>query len=335
MRVAGVDGCRTGWVVASADVGSEGRLSTIEVAVVPPGAALADERFARIAIDIPIGLPEAGCRRAADTAARRLLGRRGVSVFSAPPREALSLPSFDHPDRPALGLTLQAWAIVPKIGEIDRALPSGAQYGDAAGDRPAILEAHPEVLFRDLAGSPVFEPKKTAAGRLRRIELLRCAVGPGFAMPSTPRGAAVDDVIDALACLWLAAAPDDDLYALPELPEPERDRRGVRMEIWRRRWSPCSSGSTVAGPVSSRGRSARLSPRSGERATTWCWCGCGGATRLGAAFLAGHDRVAEAAAIRSEYGSLVEFLRRHGYGPAPADRHARDARSIRPSGRQE
>ena len=55
-----------------------------------------------------------------------------------------------------------------------------------------------------------------------------------------------------------------------------------------------------------------------------CWCGCGGATRAGSAFLPDHDRVAKAAVIRSEYGSVAEFVRRHGYGPGPTDRHACD-----------
>ena len=60
-----------------------------------------------------------------------------------------------------------------------------------------------------------------------------------------------------------------------------------------------------------------------------CWCGCGESTQAGSAFVASHDRIAEAAVIRSEYGSSVEFLRRHGFGPGPEDRHARDAATRR------
>jgi hypothetical protein len=61
------------------------------------------------------------------------------------------------------------------------------------------------------------------------------------------------------------------------------------------------------------------------RSAKLCWCGCAGTTGAGSAFIASHDRIAEAAIIRAEYGSLVDFIRRHGYGPGPADRHARDA----------
>ncbi len=47
-----------------------------------------------------------------------------------------------------------------------------------------------------------------------------------------------------------------------------------------------------------------------------CWCGCGGTTRLGAFFLPGHDRAAEAAVIQTEYGGVPQFLVGHGYGPS-------------------
>ena len=46
-----------------------------------------------------------------------------------------------------------------------------------------------------------------------------------------------------------------------------------------------------------------------------CWCGCGEEAVLGKFFRSGHDKVAEAAVIKLEYGSVPEFLVRHGYGP--------------------
>ena len=56
------------------------------------------------------------------------------------------------------------------------------------------------------------------------------------------------------------------------------------------------------------GSSKRLLP-TGE-----CWCGCGQETRIGSFFRAGHDRVAESAVIKVEYGGVPEFLDKHGYG---------------------
>ena len=46
-----------------------------------------------------------------------------------------------------------------------------------------------------------------------------------------------------------------------------------------------------------------------------CWCGCEGEPKLGSFFLAGHDRVAESAVIKLEFGSVPEFLVHYGYGP--------------------
>ena len=44
-----------------------------------------------------------------------------------------------------------------------------------------------------------------------------------------------------------------------------------------------------------------------------CWCGCGEATEPEAFFLPGHDRKAEAALVKDEYGSLAEMLDAHGW----------------------
>jgi hypothetical protein len=45
-----------------------------------------------------------------------------------------------------------------------------------------------------------------------------------------------------------------------------------------------------------------------------CWCGCGKDAKIGSFFLAGHDRKAESAVIKMEYGGVAEFLVAHGYG---------------------
>ncbi len=49
--------------------------------------------------------------------------------------------------------------------------------------------------------------------------------------------------------------------------------------------------------------------------TGFCYCGCGGATGRRAFFVPGHDRKAETAVIRLEYGDVARFLVEHGYGP--------------------
>ena len=164
-----------------------------------------------VAVDIPLGLPVDGRRRACDVAARARLGAQRSSVFFAPPSVVLS--AADHQEASALsraagsvGLSEQTWNLVPKIREASLL------------DDPRLLEAHPELSFRALG--PVSASKKTAAGRAERLALLRgwlpgvslptplptCqSVGsPGVAGALTARAKA-DDCLDALACAWTAA----------------------------------------------------------------------------------------------------------------------------------
>ena len=46
-----------------------------------------------------------------------------------------------------------------------------------------------------------------------------------------------------------------------------------------------------------------------------CYCGCGAKTGRRSFFAAGHDRKAETAVIKVEYGGVAEFLVAMGYGP--------------------
>ena len=79
--VAGVDGCRGGWVVATLQGWR----------VVPSFGAIARE-FALIGVDMPIGLPQ-NWHREADRAARERIRPRGSCVFPTPPRDLI-----DHVD---------------------------------------------------------------------------------------------------------------------------------------------------------------------------------------------------------------------------------------------
>lgn len=46
-----------------------------------------------------------------------------------------------------------------------------------------------------------------------------------------------------------------------------------------------------------------------------CWCGCDEETGVGAFFVSGHDKRAEAAVVKTVYGSVPELLVAHGFGP--------------------
>jgi hypothetical protein len=46
-----------------------------------------------------------------------------------------------------------------------------------------------------------------------------------------------------------------------------------------------------------------------------CWCRCGAEVPTRSFFVPGHDKIAESKVIVAEYGSVVDFLAAHGYGP--------------------
>lgn len=46
-----------------------------------------------------------------------------------------------------------------------------------------------------------------------------------------------------------------------------------------------------------------------------CWCGCGKEVKVGAFFVQGHDKRAEAAVVKTVYGSVPALLVAHGFGP--------------------
>jgi predicted RNase H-like nuclease len=230
-RAAGVDGCRAGWLVASSVVDAGGAMSRPELLVVPTFDAVVDLALDTIAVDIPIGLLDvlAAGGREADRAARKLLGPlRGTSVFSAPVRQVLLADPWPAPMPPNLGLTFQAWAISRKIREVDDVLRARPL------PEPVVIETHPEVVFFDLNGGRAVElPKRRRAGREARRDLLE-RVGLWWPGLVPPAGAKSDDLLDALACLWVAAAPVELLQPLPLTNPALQDSRGMPMQIWRR-----------------------------------------------------------------------------------------------------
>ena len=193
--VAGVDGVPGGWVVATIGHG------TVSWAVLPDAAAVvaATVRCSAVGVDIPIGLPPDGARRACDDVTARHLGRARSSVFPAPPRAVLDAPDYATACAVSRALTgraisLQSFHIGPKIRD-----------WDALAGRPAtIVEVHPELSLRRLAPDTAFASKKTARGAGQRIAALARWLDPAVALADLPTGARLDDVLDALAAAWSA-----------------------------------------------------------------------------------------------------------------------------------
>lgn len=237
--LAGVDGCKAGWVVALAQAGGLAAPRITVVASFAEAAALAGEE-ATVAVDMPIGLPERieGSGRMPERLVRPLLGARQSSVFSIPARAAVHAPDYAAAcalaaalSDPPRKVSKQGFMIFPRIREIDlllRARPALAER---------VFESHPEMVFRALQGSPLAEPKKVK-GRahgpgldLRRRLLARAGVGEAALTAPPPRGAGPDDLLDALACLVCAAAIARGAAASYPSP-PLRDAHGLPVAIW-------------------------------------------------------------------------------------------------------
>lgn len=237
--LAGIDGCPSGWVAAFVRPG----LQEARVRVVPRFADIvcAPEAPAIMAVDIPIGLPErAGPGgRAAERAVRPLLGARQSSVFSVPSRVALAAADYGEACRIALAtsepprkVSRQLFMLAPKIREVDAALRADATLAQR------LFEVHPEVAFWRLNGERALEEPKKVKSRpyepglaLRRRLLVAAGLPAAAVKAAPPKGAAPDDLIDALSCAAIARRIHAGL-ARPFPDPPERDAFGLTMAIW-------------------------------------------------------------------------------------------------------
>jgi predicted RNase H-like nuclease len=107
---------------------------------------------------------------------------------------------------------------------------------------PALVartfEIHPEVAFWRLNGEqPLGEPKKIKSKpyepglALRRRLLIAAGLSRAIVESAPPKGAAADDLLDALACAVIARRIHAGL-AEPFPKSLPRDAYGLRMAIW-------------------------------------------------------------------------------------------------------
>lgn len=229
--IAGADGCGAGWVIVTVDTERD----VLEADYIPT-RGLADPRFDTLAIDIPIGLTEAGRRRADELARDRLGSPRASSVFPSPIRPALASRTREEASQINFAadgrrVGVQSFAILPKVRDLDVLI----RQHTALADR--IFEIHPEVSFAAWAGHPMKHSKKRSAGKLERQQFIAARFGSEtfldlrHSLRSRDFRVPADDLADAFAALWSGLRLHSG--AAGRLPEEEvRDSVGLPMHIW-------------------------------------------------------------------------------------------------------
>ena len=226
MFVAGVDGCRAGWVHFAVEVPS--LATSVDVVDLAELLTSRPSDLACIGIDIPIGLLDRS--RACDKAARKLLGQpRGTSVFATPCRAALSATTHAaasqiNRDTTGRGLSQQAFGIIPKIKQVDDAIMVECQRW--------AFEVHPEVCFWALnQRRPMKHNKKTREGATERIAVLR-PIFPEIErhLANRPPRVGADDLLDAAAAAWTALRWRR--HEAECVCSPEHDKRGLSVTIY-------------------------------------------------------------------------------------------------------
>jgi predicted RNase H-like nuclease len=242
--VAGVDGCKAGWICARWSGLTPTRIATglfptlsdvwnaMQVFGGGPDA---------LTVDIPIGLPAtySTTGRPCDAAARKLLGAKRSSIFPPPTRHMLEAVEYEAVRE--AGVSLQSWNLFPKIREADGLARPVNQH--------ILREAHPELayaLLNEKAGGAPLPSKKTAEGIAARLALLKNLPGPVFSnieatfardRESFRKGhVSADDLLDAYVLVYVAIKLTQGTATIVTGHESgdasvDVDHRGLRMEI--------------------------------------------------------------------------------------------------------
>lgn len=247
--LAGVDGCKAGWVAVIERPGAPMQ-ALVFGSFLGLVKALPETSF--IAVDMPIGLPDFTRHggRGPEGLVRPLLGMRQSSVFSIPSRAAVYADTdafttieawYDAHRRasavarqtsdPPRAISIQAFGIFAKIRELDTLLRT------RPGLVGRVFESHPEVAFWRLNGEQAMSLPKKVKGRInppgmaeRKALLARHGV-PEKLLDAIPRGAGEDDLLDA-AAMCLIARRIQRGAARPFPDPPGRDAHDLPVAIW-------------------------------------------------------------------------------------------------------
>ncbi|HEV1995775.1 MAG TPA: DUF429 domain-containing protein [Candidatus Acidoferrum sp.] len=231
--LASADGCKGGWLLVKSK--SWPCKEPLFLSICADFRSLVQSTLdcEQVVVDIPIGLPSGKKIRTCDEDARRLLGREGSTrVFLAPPREAMHASDPQefqilHSKFRGKGAGWPVWGIVRKLKEVDEIMTPDLQK--------RIHEFHPELAWWRAAGR-VLDSKHQKSGLSQRTEIVGSYIsGLNEALEwerRLGRAAAIDDILDALIGIPVAAnALNEKTFRVPH-QSTESDTRGLSMEIW-------------------------------------------------------------------------------------------------------
>jgi predicted RNase H-like nuclease len=223
--VAGVKPCATGWLVSAAKLHGV-TFAPEEPRVIETFVDVIDQRpaFAIIAVNAPIGYLqtfEPGGRDC-DREARKLLGRRGAAIQSAPIWRQVE----EGANGSVRGLDAVTQRLLPRYRELAVEMAPYRQR--------TVYEVNPELSFYQLNEDvPLRYSKYSEAGREERRDLLTKKI-PGAERIFDTRLARVpySHMLDVAALMWTSRR----VFAkagvrLPQ--DPQWDENGLRMEIMR------------------------------------------------------------------------------------------------------
>ncbi len=230
MIVAGIDGCRFGWIMVkwNGNAYSYGIFENI--------ADLLDDNkdIKRILIDIPIGLASAKTKRTIEQKMRKELKYRHSTVFNPPCRKAV----YELNDAAAReinikienkSLSVQSLNIRNKIRELDEFLRTQISFD--------ILESHPEICFKYLNnGMTLLSNKSKENGLIERLEVLSNfdknidKLFKKVSKVTLRKHVKKDDIIDSMClCLVNKLGYETKLNYITD--ENNKDDYGIEMKI--------------------------------------------------------------------------------------------------------
>ena len=231
MIIAGVDGCKLGWIIVKYDEQnySFGLYSTIEELYED------NQDLQRVLIDIPIGLASSSHKRTIEKQMRIALSSRSSTVFNPPCRRAVYLDDYEKAKVVNLevemrSISIQAFNISKKIREMDEFLIKNQPQTE-------WIESHPELCFKSLnIGQVVLSNKKTEDGRAERLKILSKYEASVFdtynlILTQTKRkDVKQDDIVDALClCIVNKLCLKNGVDFLVD--EHQRDELGIKIRI--------------------------------------------------------------------------------------------------------